>query len=67
MNSSITHRVGCWIGAIAWWFAGCVCAAEPIVIPEVYDPSPVIDGDLREWDNRGVLRTKPARTGDLRP
>ena len=31
-------------------------AAEPIVIPEVYDPSPVIDASLLEWDNRGVLR-----------
>ena len=34
----------------------CAHAAEPIVIPEVYDPSPVIDASLSEWDNRGVLR-----------
>ena len=31
-------------------------AAEPIIIPVVTDPSPVIDGNLQEWANRGVLR-----------
>ena len=36
--------------------APVVFAAEPIVIPEVYDPSPVIDGNLGEWDRCGVLR-----------
>ena len=30
-------------------------AAEPIIIPVVTDPSPVIDGNLQEWANRGVL------------
>ena len=31
-------------------------ADEPIIIPVVTDPSPVIDGNLQEWANRGVLR-----------
>ncbi|HCU35618.1 MAG TPA: hypothetical protein DGT21_09220, partial [Armatimonadetes bacterium] len=31
-------------------------AAEPIIVPFVTDPSPVIDGNLDEWANRGVLR-----------
>ncbi|HKM25587.1 MAG TPA: sugar-binding protein, partial [Corynebacterium sp.] len=30
--------------------------AEPIIIPVVTDPSPVIDGSLDDWANRGVLR-----------
>ena len=31
-------------------------AAEPIIIPVVRDPSPIVDGSLQEWVNRGVLR-----------
>ena len=31
-------------------------AAEPIIIPVVHDPNPVIDGSLRDWENRGALR-----------
>jgi len=38
------------------FWSGHVHGADPIVIPEVYDPSPVIDGSLLEWDNRGALR-----------
>lgn len=29
---------------------------QPIIVPFVTDPSPVIDGDLGEWANRGALR-----------
>lgn len=36
--------------------AGVALADEPIVVPFVSDPSPMIDGNLREWTNRGVLK-----------
>ena len=35
---------------------GSVHALEPIIIPRVEDPSPVVDGDVGEWSDRGVLR-----------
>jgi len=44
------------LALISYVVAIASAAAEPIVIPEVYDPSPVIDGSLREWESRGVLR-----------
>jgi hypothetical protein len=31
-------------------------AADPIAIPYVRDPTPVVDGSLLEWEGRGVLR-----------
>ncbi len=31
-------------------------AAEPLIIPVLQDPSPLIDGSLQEWTNRGALR-----------
>lgn len=31
-------------------------AAEPIAIPIVFDPMPVIDGNLQDWAGRGALR-----------
>ena len=38
-----------------------VAAQEPIIIPVVTDPSPVIDGNLQEWANHGVLRVLNTR------
>lgn len=34
---------------------------EPIAIPYITDPTPIMDGNLQEWQNRGVLReiTRP--------
>lgn len=44
-------------------------AVAPVIIPLVTDPSPVIDGDLKEWGNRGALRTinQPEQVGYGRP
>ena len=38
-------------------FSCAFAAVEPVVVPVVTDPSPIIDGDLGEWTgrNRGVL------------
>ena len=36
---------------------GSAYAADPIAIPRVEDPSPVVDGDVGEWSERGALRT----------
>ena len=36
--------------------AAAPAAEKPIIIPYVTDPSPVMDGNLQEWTNRGVLR-----------
>lgn len=47
--------------AVSVGLATSAGAAEPIVIPEVYDPSPLIDGNLQEWDNSGVLRELDTR------
>ena len=36
---------------------GCVLPApanDPLILPVVEDPSPVVDGDLGEWSNRGI-------------
>jgi len=31
--------------------------ADPVVVPRVEDPSPIIDGDLNDWADRGALLT----------
>ncbi len=36
-------------------------ATEPIVVPYVTDPSPVIDGNVAEWTNRGAVRHMTGR------
>ena len=36
-------------------FSSILFAGEPIIIPYVTDPSPVLDGNLQEWGNRGVF------------
>jgi hypothetical protein len=41
---------------LCWTFAGLASAAvQPIVVPVFTDPSPVIDGNLQDWANKGVL------------
>jgi len=46
------------VGALLSMLAvpGAGVAAEPIIIPFVTDPSPMIDGNLAEWTTRGALR-----------
>ena len=46
---SLLLTVG-WV-ALAWG-----AGEQPIIIPQVTDPSPVVDGDLQEWADRGALR-----------
>jgi hypothetical protein len=44
------------LASLCWALAGPLGAAEePIIIPIVTDPSPVIDGNLSEWTAKGVL------------
>lgn len=42
-------------------FAHPLRATEPIVIPFLADPSPMIDGNFQEWGQRGVHRALAAR------
>ena len=48
------------VSGLVWTFAA-QAAEEPIIIPFVTDPSPVVDGNLAEWTNRGVLRELKGR------
>ena len=51
------QRVVIALGVVFWILTSrAAVRPEPIVIPVVRDPSPVIDGSLREWADRGVLR-----------
>jgi hypothetical protein len=47
-------------GFVLWMLAlpgtGVASGGEPIIIPFVTDPSPMIDGNLSEWTTRGALR-----------
>jgi len=46
---------------LAMFSAALAAGEEPIVIPVLTDPSPVIDGNLQEWANRGALREMTSR------
>ncbi len=51
-----------------WGLLLIVLAADPIIIPQIGDPSPSIDGEFHEWGQRGALRElKNARQVTFKP
>ena len=49
------------LSGLLWTFAVQAAEEEPIIIPFVTDPSPVVDGNLAEWTDRGTLRELQGR------